>query len=115
MDIEQVIVDHLNSQNLGAKAYYNVPKTRPAQFITVERVGGGGSEIVIERPRVVVQAWGPSRAGALSLAALVDIAMREMVTLPNVFYVAPESKYRDDDPDSGQARYSMQYTITINN
>ncbi len=115
MDIEQVIVDHLNSQNLGATAYYNVPKNRPASFLTVERVGGGAGELVIERPRVVVQAWGPSRVKALELAANTDLAMREMVTLPNVFYVAPESKYRDDDPDSGQARYSLQYTITINN
>ena len=44
MDIEGVVIDYLNGAGVGATAYPDVPRKRPAAFVVVERVGGPRGE-----------------------------------------------------------------------
>ncbi len=111
VNVEALLVGALNAVDGLPEVFVEVPSTRPAQFITVERVGGG-HEDVRDLPMVAVQCWAGSRYNASELAATVAKALRQLAyTHPNVGRVNIESIINFPDPDSKQARYQVTATL----
>lgn len=111
VNIEALLVGALNAVGSLPEVFAEVPSTRPAQFITVERVGGG-YEDVRDLPMVVVQCWAGSRFEASEIAAVVARALRNLAyTHPQVARVGIESIVNFPDPDSKQARYQVTATL----
>ena len=108
MDAELVCVDYLNSSNLGATAYYDVPAKRPASCVVVERTGGPRGEGGTSAPMLDLQCWAPSRGAAAALAQAVEDALDAMPTsVDDVAGVDITSTFRDRDLDSGTPRYHV--------
>ena len=116
MDAEQSLVDYLNGADVGATAYYDVPSSRPASFLVVERTGGPRTDIVVERPMLDVQCWAQTRRDAALLADAVVESLRAMPdAVPECFHVSITSTYRDTDLESGTPRYHVVCEITFVN
>lgn len=108
MDAERACVDYLNSRNVGATAYYEVPSKRPSSFVVVERSGGPTGEGGTSRPLMDVQCWAETRRGAAVLAEGVVGALSDMTAhVDNVAHVSVSSTYRDFDLESGTPRYHV--------
>ena len=111
INVEVLLVGALNAVDGLPGVFAEIPSTRPASFITVERVGGG-HEDVRDLPMVAVQCWAESRFEAGELAAIVA---NELMNLahehPNVGRVNIESIINFPDPDSKQARYQVTATF----
>lgn len=105
MNVEAEIVAHLNSK--GFKAYADVPKPRPQEFVTVERTGGTSD--VLDRPTVAVQAWSTSRHKASELMLAVDDCMMGIVERPSITRCKRNSLY--NYPDAEQPRYQAVYDL----
>lgn len=111
VNVEALLVGALNANTALPETYSTVPSTRPAQFITVERVGGG-YEDVRDFPMVAIQCWAGSRYDASEIAAAVARTLRNLAfTHPNVGRVNIESIINFPDPDSEQARYQVTTTL----
>lgn len=66
---------------LGYRASTRVPKdapSNPEEFVTVERTGGGVSNMV-DRPLVAVQAWAPTEERAERMATAIRNAALTML------------------------------------
>lgn len=99
---------------LGVPCSTQVPDPRPAEFVTVERTGGGYS-LGRDNPYLAVQAWSGTEAGAytLALAAREAIAVLAREELPEVCQATVEGVYAFPDPDSRQSRYQLDaYLVT---
>jgi hypothetical protein len=81
LDIETTLVSWL-SEVLCIPTYLGVPDEAPERFITVERIGGATTNIVVDRPIVAIQAWALTRmdAGLLAnnIASVVALMPREI-------------------------------------
>lgn len=116
MDVERLVVDYLNSLDLGATAYYDVPADRPASFLVVEQTGGGLSSYVVGLPSVDVDCWAPTRREAALLAEAVARAALPMPErLGDVFYASVSSTYRNPDLDTRPPteRYTVGIDLTV--
>lgn len=112
VNIESLLVSHLNGPAgvAGVDAFMDVPETRPAKFVTVERTGGG-IDTFRDLPAVAVQVWAESRYAASELAPDVVAAVELVKLHPKVARVNISSIYNFPDPDSRQARY--QFTVEL--
>jgi hypothetical protein len=96
---------------LGVPCRVEVPATRPAQFVTIERTGGT-YERGVDRPIMAVQCW----AGSMSEAYALALAAREVLislpeTVPSVCRSAVDSIYDFPDPDSDMRRYQLNLEL----
>lgn len=108
MDAERVVVDYLNTSEVGATAYYDVPAKRPASFVVVERTGGPRGEGGTSVPMLDLQCWASSRGVSAALAQAVEDALDAMPgDVENVSGVDITSTFRDRDLDSGTPRYHV--------
>ena len=119
MDAEMAVVDYLNSRDLGATAYYDVPRDRPAKLIVVERTGGPSGEGETGRAMLSVQCWCARDSGgrpeAARVAGAVVSALREMPAhVADATGVNVTSTYRDTDLESGTPRYQVVCEIYLN-
>lgn len=116
MDVERLVVDYLNSLNLGATAYYDVPADRPESFLVVEQTGGGLSNYVVGLPSVDVDCWAPTRREAALLAeAVAHAAIPMPERLEDVFYASVSSTYHNPDLDTRPPteRYTVGIDLTV--
>ena len=97
--------------DMGFDAYVRVPKDRPSRFVTVERTGGGVSDMV-DHPLVAIQAWAPTQAEAEEDAAAI-----RMVALVGELPVGVHSMrvnagpYKFYDEESMQPRYQVVFDV----
>lgn len=93
---------------------FDVPSTRPARFITVERVGGG-SDGILDRPMIAVQVWDTSRWNASNAAmALVKPRLVDLWQHPNVGAVSIESVVNFPETVAPfQSRYQITVSMTV--
>lgn len=111
VNVEALLIAALNAVDGLPEAFPDVPGTRPAAFITVERVGGGYAD-VRDLPLVAVQCWAGSRYDASELAAAVARVLKNLAhTHPQVGRVGIESVVNFPDPDSKQARYQVTASL----
>lgn len=92
-------------------AYVRVPKDRPKRFVTVERTGGGVSDMV-DHPLIAIQTWAQTQAEAEEDAS----AIRMVALVGNL----PEGvhsmrvnagPYKFYDEDSMQPRYQVVFDV----
>ena len=111
MNIEATIISGL-SEALQVNVYADVPKTRPAEFVTVERTGGGRDAYgLIDRPSIAVQSWSETRYKASQLANTVDAAMHSLVGYDGITSVVTNTITNFPSSD-GVPRYQGLYEIT---
>lgn len=115
MDIEEATVDYLNGAGVGATAYPDVPRRRPAAFVVVERVGGPRGEGGTFAPMLDLQCWAEGRADAAVLARRVEDAVVAMpASVESVTGADVTSTFRDRDLESGTPRYHVVCTVYCN-
>ena len=112
MDIEATVARRL-SKAVGAPAYLEVPERAPDSFITVERIGGGGS--MFEPCQLAVDCWAKKkqRKAAQALSERVSAAVYDLDEEPNVFHPEVTNTYRQNDPDTGRSRYIVQIQLWV--
>lgn len=111
MEIEALLVEWLNNNpEVTPEAFMDVPRTRPKQFITVERVGGGEGPVT-GRPLLAVQRWAQHRFEASQGAIDLSKVLPQFVEHPGIARVQVDSVYNMPDPDSGQARYQLTVEV----
>ena len=106
LDVEAALVGWLPGRT-GVPAFGAVPASRPTAFITVERVGGGGDSVVIDRPVVAIQCWGRTRAEAAALAGKVAGLVGQMVQIGRVTRAEKLSQQNFPDLEGGNHRYQV--------
>lgn len=110
MNIESKLISWLNSQGLSATAYSSPPANTKPPYVTVERVGGPGDRFV-DRPSVVVQSWGATKAKAEALSREVDKVILEGLA-DGRFITSCSRNSLIDYPDSkDRPRYQAVYDI----
>lgn len=108
MDVEKAIIDYLKSK--GIEAFADVPKPRPAEFVTVERTGGPCDSVRVDRPTVAIQAWAQSRYEASSLMYQIDSHMRDIAVGTNGIMQCKRNSLHNW-PDEKQPRYQAVYDL----
>ena len=87
-DIEVALADHLASgladRGVVVPVQMDVPNPRPDRFVRLVRVGGTQSNLVTDRPRIVLECWDTLGIGASELACLV----RALVSAPAPGYMS---------------------------
>lgn len=106
MDIEGALVAWLPGVT-GIEWFGEVPRDRPDRFGTVERTGGGMSDVVVDSPMVALQLWGTSRDDAKELAYRARDALPAFVRERGVRKVAVNSLYNFPDEEGNKARYQL--------
>ena len=76
LDVEQAVTAYLRAL-LGVPVLTRVPAPRPAAFVQVRRVGGP-AELVWDRPRLDVFAWGADDEAAYDLAMTARAALHDL-------------------------------------
>lgn len=112
MDIEATVARRL-SKAVGVPAYLEVPEGTPNGFISVERLGGGGS--MFEPVQLAVDCWAgkKQRKAAQALSERVKVAVYDLDEEPNVFHPEVTNCYRQNDPDTGRSRYIVQAQLWV--
>lgn len=106
INVESLAVAHLNDlEDRPAEAFMDVPANRPAQFITVERTGGGHTD-VRDIPLTALQCWAESRWEASELARVTAANIKTLVMHPAVGRVNVSGIYNFPAP-SGESRYQI--------
>lgn len=113
-DLECLVIDYLNSSNLGISAFYDVPAERPESFVVVERTGGDLSNRVVESAVFDMQCWSSIRALAAQYANNIRNVLLDITTLENVSYINITSFFRDKDLESGTPRYHIVFELIFN-
>jgi len=111
VNVETEIIAYL--REMGFNAYANVPATRPAEFVTVERTGGAADAIALDRPTVAIQAWSASRLSASVLIGNVIAAMKAFSEKPSVAKVSCNAMYNFPDTESGTNRYQAVFDLVV--
>lgn len=112
MDIEATVARRL-SKAVGVPAYLEVPEGAPDGFITVERIGGGGS--MFEPCQLAVDCWAgkKQRKAAQALSERVGAAVYDLDEEPNLFHPEVTNTYRQNDPDTRRSRYIVQIQLWV--
>lgn len=107
MDIEAVVARRL-SKAVGVPGRVEVTADAPESFISVERLGGGGS--MFEPVQLAVDCWAgkKQRKVAQALSERVKAAVCDLDEEPNFFHPEVTNCYRQNDPDTGRSRYIVQ-------
>lgn len=115
----QVARDWL-APRLSVRVATDVPATRPARFVTLEAIPGGGGygavkNRVLSRRRLLIYGWGESETDAYNLTEQVR---GELLLLPGkglgvreVLIVGEPA--RRDDPVSGHRRFVLTVDLVM--
>lgn len=110
MNVEQALIKQLKA--LGRDAYADAPNPMPrADFVTVERTGGGVVDAV-DHPTLAVQCWSTSRKCAADLADAVRGDLASITGTGGFGAVTVQSIYNWPDPLSRRARYQLTVEAT---
>ena len=104
MNVEQTIIQALG--DLGYAAYADVPNPMPAEFVTVERTGGGDRNQV-DRTMLAVQVWAAGRKDAADMADAVRCDLESLCGTRGLGAVRVTSIYNWPDMESRRARYQL--------
>lgn len=112
MDVEAVVARRL-SKAVGVPGRVEVVADTPESFISVERLGGGGS--MFEPVQLAVDCWAgkKQRKRARALAEAVKAVAADLDEEPNIFNPEVTNCYRQNDPDTGRSRYIVQIQVWV--
>lgn len=96
---------------LGVPVSANVPGSRPAEFVTIERTGGDYG-LCRDAPNLAVQCWAETEYNAYTLALAAAEALRmSREHIEQVCKVDVTSVYSFPDTSSGHRRYQVDVTF----
>lgn len=110
-DAVLVVIEYLRPRLSDVPVYSRVPESRPAEFVTVKRIGGQRRTLITDRPRMDIHCWSDSEEGAEDLMKKVrayTLAMagrRGTTTVYDVQEVGGPMSLPDST--SGQPRYAF--------
>lgn len=115
VSIEEALIGWL-PEATGLPAYAEPPAERPAEFLTVERVGGPTSA-TLDMPSLAIQAWAATRARAEEIAADARLMVvgRAAEFIPGLASATATASYPFPDPDSRSARYQVSIDLVLTN
>lgn len=111
-NVLDALIDYL-PKKLGVPCYSNVPKKHDAEFVTIERTGGGYG-LGKDEPNLAVQCWSTTEALSYTLALAAREALRLSCDyVDQICKVEVANIYNFPDPDSDMWRYQIDvYLIT---
>lgn len=98
-------------KELGFPVYMEVPKERPAEFITIEKTGGQYLGNGIYSGTLAVQTWDKTRYTAAELSSRVCEALNEAPFNVDGVMTASGSDYDFTDTTTKRYRYQALYTF----
>lgn len=114
MDIEAVVARFLAGA-VGVQAYLEKPTDTPEQYVIVEQTGGGSN--LFDAASLDIDCYAPKkqRKKAKALAAAVCAAIQDLDEVANLYHPDVTNVYRQNDPDTGEARYVVQLEVYVCN
>lgn len=101
---------------VAAPASTRIPNPRPAAFTRITRAGGTDLNVVMSRPRVLVECFAGSSTAAFERAAEAYAAIRDLLrtTAGGVWFAEVELTEPVNFPDdaTGMARYQFVAQLT---
>lgn len=114
MDIEAVVARFLAGA-VGVQAYLEKPTDTPEQYVIVEQTGGGSNLFDAASLDIDCYALKKQRKKAKALAAAVCAALQDLDEVANLYHPDVTNVYRQNDPDTGEARYVVQLEVYVCN
>ena len=116
-DAERMVIEHLSSV-LVPPVSLTVPASRPALFLTVQRIGGPRLNLVADNAMLTLEAWGggPTAAKELLADARAQLhALRGSALDGVAVYQVTEisGPVNLPDPESNQARYTQAFQVAL--
>lgn len=108
--IEATLIKYLGD-NLNISATAEIPKSPPDEFVVVERVGGGSTDL-ISRASFAIQSYSTSLVGAAALSEAVNDAMMDFTDEDNISSVKTNTISNFTDTSAKKYRYQGIYEIT---
>lgn len=118
MDVEAVAARYLAAA-VGVQAYLEKPSKEDlgpaAQYVVVEQTGGGSN--LFDAASIDVDCYAPKkqRKKAKALAEAVCAALQGLDEVANLYHPEVTNVYRQNDPDTGEARYVVQLSVYVCN
>ena len=110
--IEKIVFDYLNSQNLQAKAYTEVPKNVPDKYYLIEKTGATVNN-QITTSTISIQSCADTLFNAISLNEDLKRAMTDgFIALDEISAVYLNSDYNFTDTTTKKHRYQAVFVIT---
>ena len=103
------------SRDIDAGVATKFPKSPPAQFTRVSRVGGGARDLVTDSPRLLFECYGDSTVTAADLGKVTRALIGAWARLSDeVTRVQPDEGLAfNPDPDTNQARYQFMAQVDL--
>lgn len=98
--------------SMGYETSQDVPADMPDEFVTVERTGGGASDLV-DHPVMAVQCWAMTGERAEALAN--EVRLRVMATQPpaGIHSARPnQGPYKFNDPATRRPRWQFALDVS---
>lgn len=108
--IEKVVLDYLNDNLTGVKAYMERPKNEPKKYVLIQKTGSGLSDH-ISNSTFALQSYANSLFDAASLNESVKEAMLEIDALDAIANVRLNSDYNYTDATKEKYRYQAVFDI----
>ena len=110
--IEKIVFDYLNSLDLQAKAYTEIPKTVPSKFYLIEKTGTSVDNR-IATSTIAIQSYADTLYDAASMNEDLKEAMLDgLISLDEVSAVYLNSDYNYTDITTKRHRYQAVFVIT---
>jgi hypothetical protein len=116
-DTVTLVVDYL-ADAVEVDVFSEIPNPRPTSFIVVRRLGGVRRNLVADGAQIGLECWGSDDVDAYEVAAAARAHMVALygqvldgVQVYRVDELAGPSS--SPDPDSGQARYTFQWSVMV--
>lgn len=107
--IEKTILDYLNTE-MAVTAYMEEPENPPAEYLRVEKQGGGITDHV-KSAVITVQSYGSSMYRAAEINQTVVEKMLESVKLAKIARCSLNSDYCFTDTETHRYRYQAVFDI----
>ena len=111
MNIEAIVIKHLQDELDTNAVYAEVPEKPSGEFYVVDKTGSSRSNR-ITTSTIAVQSYGPSKVRASEMNAAVISAMDTLTTNPNVGACRLNSDYNFTNAAKRQHRYQAVFDIT---
>ena len=110
--IEKIINDYLNSLDLPAKSYTEMPKIFPDQCYLIEKTGSSRKDH-IDKATIAIKSYGKSLYEASSLNNAVKAAMLDgLISLEDISGVKLNSDYNFTDTTTKRYRYQAVFVVS---
>ena len=110
--IEKIIYDFLNTLDLSASVYTEMPKDVPSKLFLIERTGGNITDH-IKMANIAIKSYADTLYDAIVLNEEIKQAMLEdLIKLDDISGVKLNSDYNFTDTTTKRYRYQAVFVVT---